>query len=246
MTNNALKPHRQLLRPAIAAGILVGLGLTLRFWRDRLTARPRGTDLGADPASKRDADASQVAQSVRWSLLYVLPPTWLAAALADWACHRYSRIEDTAGVKESLIHLALLGEMGVPILATASLEITSPVILIMISAFLAHEVTVYGDLRLAAAEREVTPTEQMVHSFMEIIPLIGIWLASVLREDELRALLGAASRSPDFSLRLKEKPLSLRYHMALLTGMALFGGIPYLEELWRTARAAIGRSNSSY
>src|SRR5205814_2105006 len=50
---------------------------------------------------------------------------------------------------------------------------------------------------------EVTPTEQMVHSFMEMIPLVGIWLVSVLREDELRALLGTSSRAPDFSLRLK-------------------------------------------
>ena len=57
--------------------------------------------------------------------------------------------------------------MGLPLLATVFLEITSPVILTMIGAFLVREVTVYGDLRIAAAEREVTPTEQMVHSFME-------------------------------------------------------------------------------
>jgi hypothetical protein len=137
----------------------------------------------------------------------VLPPVWLASSLADWACHRYSRIENTAGVKESLIHLLLLGEMGIPVLAAAFLEITSPVILTMISAFLVHEVTVYSDLRVAVAEREVTPIEQMVHSFMEIIPLIGIWLVSVLREDELRALLGVGSRSPDFSLGSKRNRL---------------------------------------
>ena len=84
-------------------------------------------------------------------------PVRLAASLADWACHRYSRIEHTAGVKESLIHLLLLG---------------------------------------------------------------------------------AAPRSPDFSLRLKEQPLPAWYRAGLLTAIALLGGIPYVEELWRTLREA--------
>jgi hypothetical protein len=38
-------------------------------------------------------------------------------------------------------------EMGLPVLATLFLEITSPVILLMIAAFLVHEATVYWDLR---------------------------------------------------------------------------------------------------
>jgi hypothetical protein len=116
--------------------------------------------------------------------------------LADWACHRYSRIECTAGVKESLIHLLLLGEMGMPVLATLYLEITSLIILMMVAAFLAHEATVYADLRIAVSKREVTPTEQMVHSFMEMMPLVGIWLVSVLREDELRARWGLLLGGP--------------------------------------------------
>ena len=81
-------------------------------------------------------------------------PVRLAASLADWACHRYSPIEHTAGVK---IHLLLLG---------------------------------------------------------------------------------AAPRSPDFSLRLKEQPLPAWYRAGLLTAIALLGGIPYVEELWRTLREA--------
>jgi len=172
------------------------------------------------------------------SLLYELPPIWLASSLSDWACHRYSRIERTAGAKESLIHLLLLGEMGLPVFATVFLEITSPVILLMIATFLIHEVTVYADLRIALREREVTPTEQMVHSFMEMMPLIGIWLVSMLHGEELSALLGTAHRAPDFSLRLKEQPLPVWYRVSLLTSIALLGGIPYLEELLRTSREA--------
>jgi hypothetical protein len=83
-----------------------------------------------------------------------------------------------------------------PVLATLYLEITSPIILMMVAAFLAHEATVYADLRIAVSKREVTPTEQMVHSFMEIMPLVGIWLVSVLREDELRARWGLLLGGP--------------------------------------------------
>jgi hypothetical protein len=129
--------------------------------------------------------------------------------------------------------------MGLPVLATLYLEITSPIILMMVAAFLAHEATVYADLRIAVSKREVTPTEQMVHSFMEMMPLVGIWLVSVLREDELRALLGTSPRRPDFSVRLKEQPLPPGYRRGLLTAIALFGAIPYIEELWRTARVAV-------
>ncbi|MBV8139123.1 MAG: diguanylate cyclase, partial [Deltaproteobacteria bacterium] len=150
----------------------------------------------------------------------------------------YSRIEQTAGVKESLIHILLLGEMGIPVLATVFLEVTSPVIMTMFAGFLVHELTVYGDLRLAVSKREVTPVEQMVHSVMEMMPLLGAWLVSLLKEDELRALLGVSPREPDFSIRLKEQPLPIGYRTGLITAIALFGAIPYLEELWRTARGS--------
>jgi hypothetical protein len=128
--------------------------------------------------------------------------------------------------------------MGVPVLAAAFLEITSPVLLMMIAAFLVHEATVYFDLRLAVAQREVTPTEQMVHSFMEMMPLLGAWLVGALREDEIRALLGTSPRAADFSLRLKEQPLPTGDRAGLISAVALFGGLPYAEELWRCTRAA--------
>jgi hypothetical protein len=241
LTNHTLKAQRRPYKRTIATVVLIGLGFTLFSCRlsgsKSLVGDAPGANSNAMPDRVQESEAGRIAGDVRWSLLYLLPPVWLAASLADWACHRYSRIEKTAGVIESLVHLLLLGEMGIPVLATAFLEITSPVILTMFGAFLVHEVTVYYDLRIAISEREVTPTEQMVHSFMEMMPLVGIWLVSLLREEELRALIGNSARRPDFSLRLKENPLPIGYRAGLLTAIALFGGIPYMEELWRTARA---------
>jgi hypothetical protein len=231
-------------------GVLIGLGLAL-LSSQRLV-RKRAAEDGAarvpseaTPALALGRDGVRVSDAVRFSLLYILPPIWLASSLADWACHRDSRIEDTASVRESMIHLLLLGEMGLPVLATVFLEITSPIILMMIAAFLVHQVTVHYDLRVAVSKREVTPTEQMVHSFMEMMPLVGIWLVSLLREDELRALLGTSPRNPDFSVRLKQQPLPVGYRAGLITAIALLGGIPYIEELWRSARAAARRRTGS-
>jgi hypothetical protein len=86
---------------------------------------------------------------------------------------------------------------------------------------------------------EVSPIEQMVHSLMEMMPLIGLSHISILKEAELRALVGISSRAPDFSLRSKSEPLPEGYRVALLGSIAVFGGIPYFEELWRTARYSL-------
>ena len=128
------------------AGILAGLGLALLWWpllgRERTPEAAAHVPARETPARAQALDGDRVAKALRFSLLYVLPPIWLASSLGDWACHRYSRIEKTAGVKESVTHLLLMGEMALPVLATVFLEITSPVILMMVAALLAHEVTV--------------------------------------------------------------------------------------------------------
>jgi len=50
-------------------------------------------------------------------LMYFLLPVWFGAGFADWLCHRASHIETTTGAKESLIHLLMFAEVGVPLLA---------------------------------------------------------------------------------------------------------------------------------
>ena len=48
-------------------------------------------------------------------LMYVILPLWLLVGIADWLCHRASHIETTSGAKESLIHLLMLGEVGIKV-----------------------------------------------------------------------------------------------------------------------------------
>lgn len=83
----------------------------------------------------READTRMATQQF---LLYFIVPLWLAAGFADWLCHRKTKIEKTTGAKETLIHLLMLGEMGVPVLAGLFLEINAAVLALMIGAFFVH------------------------------------------------------------------------------------------------------------
>lgn len=65
-------------------------------------------------------------------LMYVVLPVWLAAGIADWICHRRTSIETTMGAKESLMHLLMLTEAAIPVLCGMFLEITSPVLALML------------------------------------------------------------------------------------------------------------------
>jgi hypothetical protein len=49
-------------------------------------------------------------------LLYYMMPLWMAAGLLDWYWHKDTDIEHTAGTRESLIHLLMFTEVGVPII----------------------------------------------------------------------------------------------------------------------------------
>jgi hypothetical protein len=44
-----------------------------------------------------------VDEATRRLLLGFVVPTWIGAGLADWACHRATDIEHTAGRRESVI-----------------------------------------------------------------------------------------------------------------------------------------------
>lgn len=173
---------------------------------------------------------------VRRFIMYFIVPLWYAAGLADWLCHRRTKIEKTTGLKESLIHLLMLGEMGVPVLACLFLEINAPVLGLMIAAFLAHEVTAMWDVSYAITRRKVTPVEQHVHSFLEMLPLMATSFIIVLHWGRFIELLRLKGRR-DMTIRLKREPLPVGYTAAALGAVVLLEMLPYLEEVWRDWRA---------
>jgi hypothetical protein len=167
-------------------------------------------------------------------LMYVVLPLWLAAGFADYLCHRASHIETTSGWKESLLHLCQFGEMAVPVMAALFLEINSGVILLMMVFLILHQATAIWDVRYASATREVSPTEQHVHSVLEMLPFTGLLLVVALHWPAFTALFGYGRA--DFSLIPKQQPIPLTYVVTMLALTALFEVLPYLEELMRGLR----------
>jgi hypothetical protein len=182
----------------------------------------------------------QAAQVTQLVLMYFVLPLWLAAGLADYLCHRASNIAMTSGAKESLLHLLQFAEVGVPILAAIFLEINALVFAVMIVAFLLHEATALWDVSYASATRKVTPIEQHVHSFLEMLPLMGLLMVAVLHWGQLLALFGLGPEPARFTIALKPEPLPWAYVVAVLAGVLLFDLLPYGEELVRGLRANRG------
>ena len=173
---------------------------------------------------------SGAAQAV---LMYFVLPVWLAAGFADYLCHRAAAIEVTSGWKESLLHLLQRAERAVPTLAAIFLEINALVIATMIVCLIAHEATAFWDVSYAYRTRVVTPTEQHVHSFLEMLPLMGLLIVVTLYWQQFLALFGLGQEAADFGLRLKQPPLPWLYVSVILFFVLLFEVLPYLEELAR-------------
>lgn len=167
-------------------------------------------------------------------LMAAVIPLWILAGLADWGCHRGAAIERTSGWRENAFHWLLLAEGGVALLATALLEIDAAVLLLVFAAFLAHEATTYIELRYTVPRREVRPIEQMVHSFMEILPLAVLGLLAVIGWEQVVALFGAGI--PDFALRPKKDPWPAGYLLGAGAAVLLLNVLPMAEEgarCWR-------------
>lgn len=168
-----------------------------------------------------------------WDLLvYIVLPLWVLAGFADYVCHRKSHIEQASGIKESLLHWAMVLEVGIPLILAVFFRINALLLALMVICFIAHEITGYLDLKLAMATRKVTIFEHQVHSVLEILPFTAIILVAALHWPQAQALFGLGTEAADFSLGPKQPP---RWGEIIPPASAflVLVLIPYLEETWR-------------
>ena len=175
-----------------------------------------------------------MADAARFVLMYAMLPLWIAAGLADWACHRRAGIEHTAGLRENLFHWLLFAQIGVGMAAVALFEVNGAVLLIVLAAFLVHEATAYVELRYAVSMRRVEPFEQMVHSFLELLPLASLGLLAVI-------YLGQSPVPGRFELVLewKREPWPPGYLVGAMAAVTVFNVLPLAEEAWRCISSRI-------
>ncbi|MBV9620353.1 MAG: hypothetical protein JO341_04955 [Gammaproteobacteria bacterium] len=180
-------------------------------------------------------------------LVFAVLPLWVLAGFADYLCHRATHIEHANGVKESLIHWLMLGEVGVPLLLAVFFRIDALLMVIMVVALLAHEITSNIDIRLATRTRHVSTLEQQVHSLLEMLPFTAMLLVFVLHWPQLLALLGQGGEAADWTLTLKPMP-SLAELGVPAIAFALFVIFPYAEEFtrgWLAERRGAARRTDS-
>ena len=187
--------------------------------------------------SSRDGDAKDEDLALRRYLLYVLLPFWFVPGLADWWWHKTSKIEETAGTHESLTHALMMTAVGIPITAALLCDINALVLSLMMAGVVAHEGISYWDVSYARDRRDVTAIEQHTHSFLEILPFMATSMAICLKPKQFAAIFGRGDESARWRLEPKRPALTARYVATILSGVAAFVVVPYMEEFvrcWRT------------
>jgi hypothetical protein len=181
-------------------------------------------------------------EPARFILLYLVFPLWVVAGFADWACHRRTGIALTSGLKENLLHLLMLVEVGVGMVAVALLEINAAVLVLVLAVFVVHELTVYWDLHYSTLLRDVGPFEQMVHSLLEILPLLSLSLLAASAWPQALALVGIGEEARDWTLRPKADPWPPALLQVGLMLSVIFNLLPLLQETWSCAVVRSARS----
>lgn len=169
-------------------------------------------------------------------LWYLILPLWLLAGFADWLCHRASHIAQTAGPKESALHLLMFGEIGIGLLACLFLEINALVFVLLIVIFFLHEATALWDVSYAVRHRRVSPLEQHVHSFLEILPLAAGLIVAARHWDAFLSVFGLGTVAADWRLRPGLPTAPAGHVAALLLASVCLALTPYAQEWWRAWR----------
>lgn len=160
-------------------------------------------------------------------LVWGLYPAWLIAGAGDYLCHRRTHIEQHAGVLESLYHVGQFAVLGALLVMVVTLPASWPALGAMAAAVILHSVLAHLDVRYSHQRRYISPLEQRIHGFLEVLPLVAVGLIAVLwwpqlvtNEVAARALISGTNAA------------------WLLASYFVLAGAPVVEELTRTWRAA--------
>lgn len=166
---------------------------------------------------------------------FVVLPLWIAAGLTDYLCHRAARISENSGIFESLLHLLQYGLVALPVTLALFVKPNAGLFLLAAIIILLHHLVAYIDVRYADRTRKVRPFEQMVHSFLELLPITAFLLLAAAAWPQFLALFGVGTEPARFAPQLQIRfPV---YAMVILAAAFLLNLCPYLEELARCWRA---------
>ena len=172
---------------------------------------------------------------VRNYLLFFLLPAWVVIGALDWWCHRHAEIE-RFGPYEPLLHLILISLAGFPILLGLFLEISAPILVVMILGLLTHEAVGYIDVRWATHRRGIPPFEQRLHDYLAEFPFAAFSLIIVLHWQDLVLLVTQPIEALTQPIRLRTPPLPIGIVAGILFLVFVGNVLPFLEEFARALR----------
>lgn len=156
-------------------------------------------------------------------------PLWLLAGFADWLCHRRTLIERTAGPRESALHVVLYLLIVAPLIPALFLQVNALLLAFMTVGVLAHMAVSLWDTSYAQPRRHISPLEQQIHSYLEMLPAFALAVVVVLHWE--------AVANPTWALAARGQPLP--WTGGILTALAL--GLLFIIEEWlRCLRVARG------
>ena len=162
-------------------------------------------------------------EPIRIYILYCVFPLWIACGFLDYLCHRKSKIERNSGLHESIVHMIMFIEVGIPIFLGALFEINTLIIWLMFFVFVIHEITAVYDVWYASPRRTVSAWEQAIHNYLGLLPFMVGSVVVCLNVDQVFA--------GDFSLSFREVPIG--WFSTLLAMSLILLAFPYSEELYR-------------
>jgi hypothetical protein len=161
-------------------------------------------------------------------LVWGIYPAWLLAGAGDYLCHRNTCIERTSGATESWLHLAQFVCLAVAFACAVLLQISAAVFVVLVALVVAHSLLSYIDVRYTDGRRRISPIEQSVHGFMDVLPLVAVAVLGVQHWQQIRAGSMTFALHPSVDLG----------RVLLLSSFAVLAGLPVLEELLRTLRSS--------
>ena len=178
-------------------------------------------------------------------LLFVFLPLWGLAGLADWFCHRATNIEETTGIKESLMHVVMGIQIAIPIVLCLLFQVNVLILLIGFTAWILHEIVAHWDVRYSEPRRHISIWEMHAHNYLATLPVFMLLMIVVINWSTFVDLL-TLNWDGQFALHRVDIPHGGESYFALyLWFMAIVCVFPYGEEFLRCAFSAMRKRKSS-
>jgi hypothetical protein len=162
---------------------------------------------------------------VAWGLY----PLWLLAGAGDYLAHRRTDIAHTSRAAESWLHVAQMLCIAAVFVPAVLFEVTRVVWIWMIVAVLLHSLLAFVDVSYTDGRRYISPFEQHVHGYLEVLPLVAVALLGIAHWPQIAA--------GGFDLVARHAGEDGVAQRVLLASFPVLAGIPVIEELVRTLRA---------